>query len=216
MHVLKLVYFFLKHFSLIFLCNYHIHCAAINEFKFIVLFNISHLKMWSSFRKKLYTRLKVGRYPAKYMKSLTSFSYESLKYEIFFRPRVGKILVKTSVEIENRGIGWGLKVNKKKIKQIHPRVFRPFKIRIQIFDKPGIESGRETCCAKISFIRWTVWIKNSKLLTSIVRAEQCVDRRKRTFETFSIEKILEGGGFCVGWGSCTVIKGLKGQLGQDR
>lgn len=43
MHVLKLVYFFLKHFSLIFLCNYH--CAAINEFKFIVLFNISHLKM---------------------------------------------------------------------------------------------------------------------------------------------------------------------------
>lgn len=120
MHVLKLVYFFLKHFSLIFLCNYH--CAAINEFKFIVLFNISHLKMWSSFRKKLYTRLKVGRYPAKYMKSLTSFSYESLKYEIFFRPRVGKILVKTSVEIENRGIGWGLKVNKKNKTNTSPRI----------------------------------------------------------------------------------------------
>lgn len=67
--------------------------------------------MWSV-RKKLRARLKVGRFQQN-IKSLTSWSLlyksESLKYEIFFRPRVRKILVKTSVEVSRNKDGAGVK-----------------------------------------------------------------------------------------------------------
>lgn len=89
---------------------------------------------------------------------------------------------------------WGLKVKKKKKKNNKYVVFRPFKIQIQIFDKPRIESGRETCCAKN--IVYSMNGMDKKFQTPYIdcsRIEQCVDRGRN--ENFR-KKWIEGeGGF---------------------